>query len=158
MYHSRYQVVPAYTFGETSTFWTLPGWQNFKERAADLGVPAIILTGVQFLRSWCGVAILLYLLQYCILVVCTFSSEIIDCASLFPPDVLFFFFFSSSFNHFKKKCAQARYWWCLFWLCCRSVPAVCTRSTAPAGCFRKLPSRRLRKCRNTTNGKHISFY
>ena len=45
-------MVPAYTFGETSTFWTLPGWQKFKERAADLGVPAIILTGTQLLCSY----------------------------------------------------------------------------------------------------------
>jgi hypothetical protein len=49
----RYQVVPAYTFGESSTFWTLPGWEKFKERAADLGVPAILLTGASMQMSAC---------------------------------------------------------------------------------------------------------
>jgi len=40
-----YRVVPAYTFGETSTFYNVPGLEGLREKAADWGVPVLCITG-----------------------------------------------------------------------------------------------------------------
>lgn len=40
-----YMVTPAYTFGECQTFYNVPGIERFREKLADLGLPAIFVTG-----------------------------------------------------------------------------------------------------------------
>jgi hypothetical protein len=43
-----YRVTPAYTFGESSTFFNVPGFERLKEKAADWGVPIVCITGPFF--------------------------------------------------------------------------------------------------------------
>jgi len=40
-----YRVTPAYTFGESATFFNVPGWERAREALADRGVPAILVSG-----------------------------------------------------------------------------------------------------------------
>ena len=37
--------MPAYTFGECDTYYNVPGMRSLREKLADYGFPAILITG-----------------------------------------------------------------------------------------------------------------